>query len=227
MVMAGGGDDDENDADDAGIGVQGFVWLRVDEGQPGAAGNAGGRPRNDPAGAAGVVGPSPVAGVVGAPPVVGVIGTPHAVGVVGAPPAADVVDPRPLAHRAPHADTARRVCAMEAPRGRAFTAPINRGRKRHGDDDDQGGMSPSNIMGIMMMQQWRKAELEGRQSYKEGGRNSSLSRGDHNAAQGDGNTDGDAARGESCASADDERHANDDDTKRWWVQSPAAEDGHH
>ncbi len=44
--------------------------------------------------------------------------------------------------------------------------------------------------------------------------------------QGDGNADADAARGESCASADDERHANGDDAKRWWVQSPAAEDGH-
>ncbi len=29
-----------------------------------------------------------------------------------------------------------------------------------------------------------------------------------------------------CASADDERHANDNDAKLWWVQSPAAEDGH-
>jgi hypothetical protein len=36
---------EEEDADDAGIGVQGLVWLRVNEGQPGAAGNAGGRPR--------------------------------------------------------------------------------------------------------------------------------------------------------------------------------------
>ena len=32
--------------------------------------------------------------------------------------------------------------------------------------------------------------------------------------QGDGNADADAARGESCASADDERHANGDDAKR-------------
>ena len=104
----GGGEvDEEEDADDAGIGVQGLVWLRADEGQPGAAGNAGGRPRgpgrsrNVPVGAAGVVGPPPAAGVVGAPPAVGVVGappvagvvgTPPAVGVVGAPPAAGVVD---------------------------------------------------------------------------------------------------------------------------------------
>ena len=125
MVMAGGEVDEEEDADDAGIGVQGLVWLRADEGQPGAAGNAGGRPRgpgrsrNVPVGAAGVVGPPPAAGVVGAPPAVGVVGappvagvvgTPPAVGVVGAPPAAGVVDPRPLARRAPRAGAARRVC---------------------------------------------------------------------------------------------------------------------
>ncbi len=34
----GGGEvDEEEDADDAWIGVQGLVWLRADEGQPGAA----------------------------------------------------------------------------------------------------------------------------------------------------------------------------------------------
>ena len=38
MVMAGGGEvDEEEDADDAWIGVQGLVWLCADEGQPGAA----------------------------------------------------------------------------------------------------------------------------------------------------------------------------------------------
>ena len=77
----------------------------------------------------------------------------RAAGVVGAPPAAGVVDPRPLARRAPRAAAALHVCAVEAPRGRAFTTPINRGRKRHADDDDEGGMSASNIMGMMMMQQ--------------------------------------------------------------------------
>ncbi len=41
----------------------------------------------------------------------------------------------------------------DAAQGRAFTTPINRGRKRHGDDDDEGVMSASNIMGMMMMQQ--------------------------------------------------------------------------
>jgi hypothetical protein len=167
----GGGEevDEEEDADDAGIGVQGLVWLRVDDeghqsadkGQPGAAddgvvsavagvappdgvapavarprGRGPGRSRNVPARAAGVVGPPPVAGVVGAP---------SAVGVVGA---------RPLAQRAPRAAAALRVCAMEAPRGRAFPTPINCGRKRHADsNDDESGMSASNIMGMMMMQQ--------------------------------------------------------------------------
>ena len=143
--------DEEEDADDAGIGVQGLVWLRVDDeghqradkGQPGAAddgvvsavagvappdevtpavarprGRGPGRSRNVPARAAGVVGPPPVAGVVGAPPAVGVVGA------------------RPLAQRAPRVAAALRVCAVEAPRGRAFPTPINRGRKRHGDDVD-------------------------------------------------------------------------------------------
>ena len=148
----GGGEevDEEEDADDAGIGVQGLVWLRVDDeghqradkGQPGAAddgvvsavagvappdevtpavarprGRGPGRSRNVPARAAGVVGPPPVAGVVGAPPAVGVVGA------------------RPLAQRAPRVAAALRVCAVEAPRGRAFPTPINRGRKRHADSN--------------------------------------------------------------------------------------------
>jgi len=167
----GGGEDEvdeEEDIDDAaGIGVQGLVWLRGDEGghqradeeQPGAVDEGGappdgvarpaaavarprgrgpGRSRNVHAGAAGVVGPPPpaAAGVVGAPPPAGVVGAP--------PAAAGVVGALPLAQRAPH-----------APRGRAFTTPINRGRKRHADsNDDEGGMSASNIMGMLMMQQW-------------------------------------------------------------------------
>ena len=40
-------------------------------------------------------------------------------------------------------------------RGRAFRTPINRGRKRdRTDDDDDGGFSVSNMMGMMMQQQW-------------------------------------------------------------------------
>ena len=162
----------------------GFVWNQpADEGQPGAAddgvvgavagvappdgvapavarprGRGPGRSRYVPAGgAAGVVGPPPAAGVVGAPPAAGVVGAPPAAGVVGARPAAGVVGARPLAQRAPRATVALRVCAVEAPRGRAFTTPINRRRKRHADsNDDEGGMSASNIMGMMMMQQRSK-----------------------------------------------------------------------
>ena len=160
--VGGGEVDDEEDADDAGIGVQGLVWLRTDEGQPGAVGNAGGQPRgpgrsrNLPAGAAGVAGAPPAVGVVGAPPATGVAGAPPVVGVVGAPPVAGVVGPCPLARRAPCANAARRVYAIEAPQGRAFTTTISRGRKRHGDDDNEGSMSASNIMGMMMMQQQSK-----------------------------------------------------------------------
>ncbi len=42
--------------------------------------------------------------------------------------------------------------------------------------------------------------------------------------QGDGIAAADTARGELCASADDERHAHGNDAKHRWVQS-AAEDG--
>ncbi len=137
----GGGEEDDEE-EDADGGVDAVVapvdGVRGDNGLRDAAGNAGqprgpGRSRNVPAGAAGFVGP---------------------------PPAAGVVDPRPLAQRAPRAAAAAlRVCIVEA-RGRAFTTPINRGRKRHADDDDdEGGMSASNIMGMMMMQQRSKQSL--------------------------------------------------------------------
>jgi len=47
--------------------------------------------------------------------------------------------------------------APRGDRGRAFRTPINRGRKRNStEDDDDGGFSVSNIMGMMMQQQWSK-----------------------------------------------------------------------
>ena len=45
--------------------------------------------------------------------------------------------------------------APRGDRGRAFRTPINRGRKKsRTDDDDDGGFSVSNIMEMMMQQQW-------------------------------------------------------------------------
>ncbi len=57
--------------------------------------------------------------------------------------------------------------ATASDQGRAFCTPINRGRKRRtgdGDEDNEGGFSASNIMGMMMVQQTseqssREAEL--------------------------------------------------------------------
>jgi len=46
--------------------------------------------------------------------------------------------------------------ATASDQGRAFRTPINRGRKRcigDGDNDNKGGFSASNIMGMMMVQQ--------------------------------------------------------------------------
>jgi len=44
--------------------------------------------------------------------------------------------------------------------GRAFRTPINRGRKKsRTDNDDDGGFSVSNIMGMMMVQQRSKQSL--------------------------------------------------------------------
>jgi len=145
---------EEEDTDDSGIGVQGLVWVRGDEGQPGAAddgvaaavagfapldgvapvvarprGRGPGRSRTLPAGAAGVIGPPPAR----------------------APPAA-VVACNGSAQIAGSSSGA----ATASDRGRVFYTPINCGRKRctrDGDDDNEGGFSALNIMGMMMVQQ--------------------------------------------------------------------------
>ena len=161
---ANGGEEDideEEDADDAGIGVQGLVLLRADEGQPSVADDDG------------VVGA--VAGEGDAPPD-GV--APAAVarpargrgpgrsrthpasapaGVVHRPPAAAAVGRNGSAAPAPAVarnDGSDGQMSGSSDRGRAFRTPINRGRKKsRTDDDDDGGFSVSNIMGMMMVQQ--------------------------------------------------------------------------
>jgi hypothetical protein len=180
----GGGEevDEEEDADDSGIGVQGLVWLCGDKGQPDVAGNevaaavAGvappdvvappavarprgrgpGRSRTLPASAAGVVHPPPArapnAAAVSDPPAMAV-----ARNAVAAPPPAAVA-----CNSSGSSGTARASYCR-----RAFCTPINRGRKRctgDGGDDNEGGYSASNIMGMMMVQQrseqsLREAEL--------------------------------------------------------------------
>ena len=159
--------DEEEDANDAGIGVQGLVWLCEDEGQPVAAddgvvgavagvappdgvapavarprGRGPGRSRTLPAGAASDVGPPPAC----APPVT-------AVARIGsAAPAAAVARNGSNGQISGSSGT---VAAGN--RGRAVRTPINRGRKKSctgdGDNDDDGGFPVSNIMGMMMVQQ--------------------------------------------------------------------------
>jgi hypothetical protein len=145
----------------------------ADEGQPDAAGNgvaapvvagqyappdgvtpAPGRSRTLPASAAGVVRPPPAAR---APPAAAVA-APCPAAAVAAPPAAAAVA---------HNSSGSSGTATASDRGRAFCTPINRGRKRRtgdGEEDNEGGFSASNIMGMMMVQQTseqssREAEL--------------------------------------------------------------------
>ena len=154
--------------------MQGLVWIRADEGQPGAAddgvvGAVAGIAPHD-----GVTPPDGVAPAVARPRgrgpgrfrtlpvgVAGVLGPPPA----RAPPAAAVAR---NGSAAPAAAVARNgsngqmsgssgTAAAGGDRGHAFRTPINRGRKKSctgdGDDDDDGGFSASNIMGMMMVQQ--------------------------------------------------------------------------
>ncbi len=233
----GGGEevDNEEDADDSGIGIQELVWLRGDEGQPGAAedgvtaavaevaapggvapalarprGRGPGRSRTLPACAAGVIGPPPAR----------------------APPAA-------VARKGSAADRGVKVDGQisgssgtekASDQGCAFCTPINRGRKKtrtgDGDDDDAGGLSALNIMGMMMMQQ--RSKQSSRDADCTTTRESELALWQEEIA---------VRREEmmlqlqiqreqeSCASADDERHADGDDAKHRWVQSAA--EGRH
>ena len=173
----GGGEevDDEEDTNDTGFRVQGLVWDCGDEGQPDAAGNgvaaavvAGNAPpdgvapavdrpaRGRKPGRARIL-PASAAGVVRHPPP-----------AARAPPAAAAVAAPPPAAAAVARNSSRSSgTASASDRGRAFSTPINRGRKRHtgdGDEVDEGGFSASNMMGMMMVQQRseqssREAEL--------------------------------------------------------------------
>ncbi len=144
-----------------------------------------------------------------------------AAGVVGPPPARDP----PATAVARNCSTAAHGAKVDgqisgscgtvtaSDRGRAFCTPINRGRKRRtrdGDDDNEGGFSASNIMdddGVVEEQ----TEFQGRQPCGKGGRASSLARGDCYALRGDDVPAANTARGEPCASSDDERHAHGND----------------
>ena len=159
-------------ADDAGIGVQGLVWLRADKGQPGAAddgvvgavagvappdgvapavarprGRGPGRSRTLPAGVAGVIGPPPAR----APPATAVARNGSAA-------------PAPAVARngsdGQMSGSSSGTAAAGGDQGCAFCTPINHGRKksrtRDGDDDDDGGFSVLDIMGMMMVQQRSK-----------------------------------------------------------------------
>jgi hypothetical protein len=170
--------DEEEDADDAGISVQGLVWLRADEGQPSAADNgvvgavAGVAPPDGDAPPDGGVAPAVARRPRGRGPgrsrtlpvgVAGVIGPSPAY----APPAAavarnDSAAPAPAVARngsdGQMSGSSGTATAPGSDQGRAFCTPINHGRKKKsrtgdGDDDDDGGFSVSNIMGMMMVQQ--------------------------------------------------------------------------
>jgi len=179
----GGGEevDEEEDANDAGIGVQGLVWLCADEGQPGAADDgvvgavAGVAPPDWVAPPDGIAPPDGVAPAVARPRgrgpgrsrtlpvgVAGVVGPPPA----RAPPAAAVAHNSSAAPAATVAHngsdgqmsgSSGTAAAAGGDQERVFHAPINRGRKKSrtgdGDNDDDGGFSASNIMGMMMVQQ--------------------------------------------------------------------------
>ena len=159
--------EEEEDADDAGIGVQGreLVW-RVDEGQqPSVVDDDG-------------VGPPPPVG--DAPPdgVVPAVARPRGRGPgrsrtlpIGpparAPPAAAAVARNGSAAPAPAvarngsdgqmSGSSGTAATPGGDRGRAFRTPIIRGRKKsRTDDDDDGGFSMSNVMGMMMVQQRSK-----------------------------------------------------------------------
>jgi len=153
--------DEEEDTADAGIGVQGGLVWRADEGQPSAVDNDGVAPPPD--------GDAPPDGV--APAVARLrgrgpgrsrtlpIGPPAC-----APPAAAAVArdgsaaPAPVVARngsdGQMSGSSGTAAAPGGDRGCAFRTPINRKRKKsRTDDDDDGSFSVSNIMGMMMVQQ--------------------------------------------------------------------------
>jgi len=155
------GIDEEEDADDAGIGVQGGLVWRAYEGQPSAADDDGVAPPLD--------GDAPSDGVAPA------VARPRGRGPdrsrtlpIGpparAPPAAAAVarntsaDPAPAVARngsdGQMSGSSGTAAAPGGDRGRAFRIPINHRRKKsRTDDDGDGGFSVSNVMGMMMVQQ--------------------------------------------------------------------------
>jgi hypothetical protein len=144
--------DEEEDTDDAGIGVQGrgLVW-RADEGQqPSVADDDGVASPPD--------GDAPPDGVTPA------VARPRGRG----PGRSRTVPIGPPAHAPPAAAAVARngsdgqmssgssgtAATPGGDRGRAFRTPINRERKKsHTNDDNDGSFSVSNIMGMMMVQQ--------------------------------------------------------------------------
>ena len=214
--------DEEEDANDAGIGVQGGLVWRADEGQPsvadddGVVGAVAGEGEAPPDGVAPAAVARPVRGRGPGRSRTHPASAPA--GVVRQPPAATAVGrngsaaPAPAVARNDGSDgqmsgSSGTVAAPGGDRGRAFRTPINRGRKKScTDDDEDGSFSVSSVMGMMR------------------GGDISSARGDCYASRGDDVAAADSARGESCASAHDERHADGDDAKNRQDQSAAEDD---
>jgi hypothetical protein len=149
-AAANGGEeeiDEEDDADDAGIGVQ-----ADDDGVVGAVAGVAPPPDGDNAP------PDGVAPVVARPRGRGPgrsrtvpIGPPAAAAVARNGSAA----PAPaVARNGSDGQMSSSSGTAAGDRGRAFRTLINRGRKKsRTDDDDEGGFSMSNVMGMMMVQQ--------------------------------------------------------------------------
>jgi hypothetical protein len=151
-AAANGGEeeiDEEDDADDAGIGVQ-----ANDDGVAGAVAGVAPPPDGDNAP------PEGVAPVVARPRGRGPGRTRTL--PIGGPPAAAAVARNGIAAPAPavarNAGSDGQMSSSSGTaagdRGRSFRTPINRGRKKsRTDDDEEGGFSMSNVMGMMMVQQ--------------------------------------------------------------------------
>jgi hypothetical protein len=149
-AAANGGEeeiDEEDDADDAGIGVQ-----ADNDGVVGAVAGVAPPPDGDDAP------PDGVAPAVARPRGRGPgrsrtlpIGPPAAAAVARNGSAA----PAPaVARNGSDGQMSSSSGTAAGDRGRAFRTPINRGRKKsRTDDDDEGVFSMSNVMGMMMVQQ--------------------------------------------------------------------------
>ena len=163
---AGRSDDGLSDASDSGDEGAGEFANNMNNNNAAAIGGEEGIDEDDAAdddeGAPHPDGDAPTDGV--APAVARPRGRPPA---ARAPPAAvavarnDGVAPAPAVARngsdGQMSASSGSAGAQHGDRGRAFCTPINRGRKKSRiDDDDDGGFSVSNIMGMMMQQQWNE-----------------------------------------------------------------------